>query len=420
MFNAVVKNFFNSSPAASPDDKKIQAFRGELDSVSRNSKNNVVKFERPNSKNNVVKFERPTDSQRFTNISPSSGFDNIKKTALKQGLHPETFFSQDGLMTCFLGAGADYLNTSGRKALSIFDQSFNPRAASLTENESSNNFLSRIFTGFLGFLKNDSSASISSISPLESFYKKSQNAADIDNLGEPWEHFKKALSTDHYQILPIYNSLSKDFLDPVAYAVFEKLDLGETKSSLFKQLAAGSQINLKDIKNHKVSFLDKVITNGFDPNLDMNQLQRFAVNAFMKNQSRDTLLMVPWRADPVEKLSLDILKGVNHIGFTRINGNIEITPRHVIEGREYPSLKTTSIFTKSPQILPVSELKGLVLLQTLSELSAGPVMRLSGTAAINQVKSLVDDSFRNIDRERQGSSDLSWNPFKLLAGFWKH
>ena len=147
MFNAVVKNFFNSSPAASPDDKKIQAFRGELDSVSRNSKNNVVKFERPNSKNNVVKFERPTDSQRFTNISPSSGFDNIKKTALKQGLHPETFFSQDGLMTCFLGIGADYLNASGRKALSIFDQSFNPRAASLTENESSNNFLSRIFTG---------------------------------------------------------------------------------------------------------------------------------------------------------------------------------------------------------------------------------------------------------------------------------
>jgi len=414
MFNAVVKNFFNSSPAASPDDTKIQAFRGELGSVSRNSKNNVVKF------------QRPTDSQRFTNISPSSGFDNIKKTALKQGLHPETFFSQDGLMTCFLGTGADYLNASGRKALSIFDQSFNPRAASLTENESSNNFLSRIFTGFLGFLKNDSSASISSISPLESFYKKSQNAADIDNLGEPWEHFKKSLSIDHYQILPIYNSLSKDFLDPVAYAVFEKLkldDLEGTKSSLFKQLAAGSQINLKDIKNHEVSFLDKVITNGFDPNLDMNQLQRFAVNAFMKNQSRDTLdtlLMVPWRADPVEKLSLDILKGVNHIGFTRINGNIEITPRHVIEGREYPSLKTTSIFTKSPQTLPVSELKGLVLLQTLSELSAGPVMRLSGTAAINQVKSLVDDSFRNIDRERQGSSDLSWNPFKLLAGFWKH
>ncbi len=411
MFNAVVKNFFNSSPAASPDDTKIQAFNEGIKKTQQSS-NSVNPSNNPQTQRNEAFFRNSED------LNSSSAFQNIKNNAIKQGIHSEAFFSQDGLMTCFLGA--DYLNTSGRKALSIFDQSFNPRAASLTENESSNNFLSRIFTGFLGFLKNDSSASISSISPLESFYKKSQNAADIDNLGEPWEHFKKALSTDHYQILPIYNSLSKDFLDPVAYAVFEKLDLGETKSSLFKQLAAGSQINLKDIKNHKVSFLDKVITNGFDPNLDMNHLQPFAVNAFMKNLSRDTLLMVPWRADPVEKLSLDILKGVNHIGFTRINGNIEITPRHVIEGREYPSLKTTSIFTKSPQTLPVSELKGLVLLQTLSELSAGPVMRLSGTAAINQVKSLVDDSFRNIDRERQGSSDLSWNPFKLLAGFWKH
>jgi glutathione peroxidase-family protein len=299
--------------------------------------------------------------------------------------------------------------------MKIFGSGSTAKSSNLPE---SKNFLENLFQTFLiVFNLKAKDTVVDSISPLETLYQKSQNAANIDNLGEPWEHFKKALATGHYQLMPIYNENSKGLLEPAAFAVFEKLDMGETKTSLFKQLAHSS-FSAADIKNTKVNFLDKVITNGFDPNLDMNALQRFSVDAFMNMQSRDSVLMVPWRADAVEKLSSTVVKGVNHIGFTRINGDIQITPRHEIEGREYPTLKATTIFTKYPKDFETRELKALTLLQVLSELSAGPVMRFSGAAAKQQIKALADDTFKNIDAERVSESGLSFNPFKMLAGFF--
>ncbi|MFM7458783.1 MAG: hypothetical protein ACKO3R_09025 [bacterium] len=391
MFNAIVKTFMNQAPS----------------SQERGVRNNIVAG--PRSRASAGLRENSNNSSRNafdTKAGNSNLVESLKKEGAKVGIHPEIFYTANNLTTCLL---------DGQTAIKIFGSSSASKSSNLPE---AKNFLENLFqTFFTVFNLKSKDAVADSVSPLETLYQKSQNAANIDNLGEPWEHFKKALATGHYQLMPIYNENSKGLLEPAAFAVFEKLDMGETKTSLFKQLAHSS-FSAADIKNTKVNFLDKVITNGFDPNLDMNALQRFSVEAFMNMQSRDSVLMVPWRADAVEKLSNTVVKGVNHIGFTRINGDIQITPRHEIEGREYPTLKATTIFTKYPKDFETRELKALTLLQVLSELSAGPVMRFSGAAAKQQIKALVDDTFRNIDAERASESRSSFNPFKILAGFF--
>ena len=391
MFNAIAKTFMNQA----------------LGSSEGGVGNNIVAA--PRSRDSASLSENSTNSSRnafATKAGNSNLIEILKKEGAKSGIHPEIFYTANNLTTCLL---------DGQTAMKIFGSGSTVKSSNLPE---AKNFLENLFQTFLTvFNLKAKDTAADSISPLEALYQKSQNAANIDNLGEPWEHFQKALATGHYQLMPIYNENSKGLLEPAAFAVFEKLDMGETKTSLFKQLAHSS-FSAADIKNTKVNFLDKVITNGFDPNLDMNALQRFSVDAFMNMQSRDSVLMVPWRADAVEKLSSTVVKGVNHIGFTRINGDIQITPRHEIEGREYPTLKATTVFTKYPKDFETRELKALTLLQVLSELSAGPVMRFSGAAAKQQIKALADDTFRNIDAERVSESGLSFNPFKMLAGLF--
>lgn len=391
MFNAIAKTFMNQAPGSS---------EGGVG-------NNIVAA--PRSRDSASLSENSTNSSRnafATKAGNSNLIEILKKEGAKSGIHPEIFYTANNLTTCLL---------DGQTAMKIFGSGSTVKSSNLPE---AKNFLENLFQTFLTvFNLKAKDTAADSISPLEALYQKSQNAANIDNLGEPWEHFQKALATGHYQLMPIYNENSKGLLEPAAFAVFEKLDMGETKTSLFKQLAHSS-FSAADIKNTKVNFLDKVITNGFDPNLDMNALQRFSVDAFMNMQSRDSVLMVPWRADAVEKLSSTVVKGVNHIGFTRINGDIQITPRHEIEGREYPTLKATTIFTKYPKDFETRELKALTLLQVLSEMSAGPVMRFSGAAAKQQIKALADDTFKNIDAERASEPGFSFNPFKMLAGFF--
>jgi hypothetical protein len=391
MFSAIAKTFMNQAPSSS----------------ERGVGNNIVAA--PRSRASASSSENGTNSSRNafeTKAGNSNLIETLKKEGAKSGIHPEIFYTANNLTTCLLG---------GQTAMKIFGSGSTVKSSNFPE---SKNFLENLFQAFLTVFNLKAKDRVTdSISPLEAMYQKSQNAANIDNLGEPWEHFKKALATGHYQLMPIYNENSKSLLEPAAFTVFEKLNMGETKTSLFKQLAHSS-FSAADIKNTNVSFLDKVITNGFDSNLDMNALQRFSVDAFMNMQSRDSVLMVPWRADAVEKLSSTVVKGVNHIGFTRINGDIQITPRHEIEGREYPTLKATTIFTKYPKDFETRELKALTLLQVLSELSAGPVMRFSGAAAKQQIKALADDTFKNIDAERGSESSLSFNPFKMLAGFF--
>jgi hypothetical protein len=340
-------------------------------------------------------------------VAQARNFEILKKEGAKLKIKSEDFYTANNLTACLL---------DGKTAMKIFGSSAASKSSNLSE---SKNFLENLFQTFLTVFNSKAKDRVAdSISPLEALYQKSQHAANIDNLGERWEHFKEALETGHYRLMPIYNENSKGLLDPVAFTVFEDhKPMEETKTSLFKQFAHSS-FGAADIKNTNVSFLDKVITNGFDSNIDMNALQRFSVEAFMNMQSRDSVLMVPWRADAVEKLSSTVVKGVNHIGFTRINGDIQITPRHEIEGREYPTLKATTIFTKYPKNFEAHELKALTLLQVLSELSAGPVMRFSGAAAKQQIKALADDTFKNIDAERSSESGSLFNPFKMLAGLF--
>jgi hypothetical protein len=397
MFNAIAKTFMNQA----------------LGSQERGASNNIVAG--PRSRASAGLSENGINSSRNafeTKAVNSNLIESLKKEGAKAGIHPEIFYTANNLTTCLL---------DGQTAMKIFGSGSTVKSSNLPE---SKNFLENLFQTFLTVFNLKAKDTVAdSVSPLEALYQKSQNAANIDNLGEPWEHFKKALvSVDDkgkplFFLMPIYNENSKGLLDPAAFTVFEKLNMGETKTSLFKQLAHSS-FSAADIKNTKVNFLDKVITNGFDSNIDMNALQRLSVEAFMNMQSRDSVLMVPWRADAVEKLSSTVVKGVNHIGFTRINGDIQITPRHEIEGREYPTLKATTIFTKYPKDFETRELKALTLLQVLSELSAGPVMRFSGAAAKQQIKALADDTFKNIDIERASEAGLSFNPFKMLAGLF--
>lgn len=370
--------------------------------------------------NNIVTGPHANSTNSFRNDSvvQARNFEILKKEGVKLEIKSADFYTANNLTACLL---------NGKTAMKIFGSSTASKSSNLPE---SKNFLENLLQIFLTvFNLKAKDAAPDSISPLEALYQKSQNAANIDNLGERWEHFKEALATGHYRLMPIYNENSKGLLNPVAFTVFEDhKPMEETKTSLFKQFAHSS-FGAADIKNTNVSFLDKVITNGFDSNIDMNALQRLSVEAFMNMQPRDSVLMVPWRADAVEKLWSTVVKGVNHIGFTPKNKNIEITPkdkdihiditpRHVIEGREYPTLKATTIFAKYPKNFEARELKALILLQILSEVSAGPKILLKTKYEKQQIKALVDDTCKNIDAERGSESRLSFNPFKMLAGLF--
>jgi hypothetical protein len=356
------------------------------------------------------------NSSRNAFVAQARNFEILKKEGAKLKIKSEDFYTAKNLTACLL---------DGKTAMKIFGSSAASKSSNLSE---SKNFLENLFQTFLTVFNSKAKDRVAdSISPLEALYQKSQHAANIDNLGERWEHFKEALETGHYRLMPIYNENSKGLLDPVAFTVFEDhKPMEETKTSLFKQFAHSS-FGAADIKNTNVSFLDKVITNGFDSNIDMNALQRLSVEAFMNMQSRDSVLMVPWRVDAVEKLWSTVVKGVNHIGFTPKNKNIEITPkdididitpRHKIEGREYPTLQATTIFAKYPKNFEARELKALILLQILSEVSAGPKILLKTKYEKQQIKALVDDTCKNIDAERAPESGFSFNPLRMLAGLF--
>jgi hypothetical protein len=359
--------------------------------------------------NNIVTGPHANSTNSFRNDSvvQARNFEILKKEGVKLEIKSEDFYTANNLTACLL---------NGKTAMKIFGSSTASKSSNLPESKNFLENLLQIFLTVFNLKAKDTAAD--SVSPLKALYQKSQNAANIDNLGERWEHFKEALETGHYRLMPIYNENSKGLLDPVAFTVFEDhKPMEETKTSLFKQLAHSS-FGAADIKNTNVSFLDKVITNGFDSNIDMNALQRLSVEAFMNMNPRDSILMVPWRADAVEKLWSTVVKGVNHIGFTPKNKNIEITPRHEIEGREYPTLKATTIFAKYPKNFEARELKALILLQILSEVSAGPKILLKTKYEKQQIKALVDDTCKNIDAERVSESRSSFNPFKMLAGLF--
>lgn len=220
--------------------------------------------------------------------------------------------------------------------------------------------------------------------------------------------------------MPIYSKDSKDLFDPIAFTVFERSEIGESKSSLFKKLSDGKSA-ANALKTSNVYFLDKVITNGFDKRVDMNAVQRASVEAFLNLHSRNAVLMVPWLADPVEKTSRVLLKGVNHIGFAKQGSTLEISLRHIVEGQEYQNIKATAIFTRSPRSFTNEELKELVALQTMSEISAGPAMRLgTDKRSFKKIQDLLSESFSNIDKASPSTETKSGslNPFKLLASFF--
>jgi len=341
-----------------------------------------------------------------TTINPASEtayVNKLKEEALKHRIHPETFYSTEGLTNCLL---------NGAEGLRLFSQSH-----SQTETGTGvKGFLLTVFNMFLNHKSPENSL-------LKKFYFSThdENQSDTAHVGEPWEHFQKALSSNHYQIMPIYSKDSKDLFDPIAFTVFERSEIGESKSSLFKKLSGGSSA-ANNLKTSHVYFLDKVITNGFDKRVDMNAVQRASVEAFLNLHSRNAILMVPWQADAVEKTSRTILKGINHIGFTKQGSSLVITPRHIVEGQEYQNIKATGIFTRSPRTFTNEELKELVALQTMSEISAGPTMRLSDKQNLKKIQDLLTESFSSIDKAfpRDGSaSGFALNPFKLLAGFFK-
>lgn len=328
----------------------------------------------------------------------------LEREGLKLGIHPENFYSSEGLSSYLL---------DGPSALRIFDSN------TANKQEGKQSFLATIFDIF----KKPTSEGAKN-SPLKTFYLSTHHSDTVDHVGEPWEHFRKALATGHYRLMPIYNSGSKSILEPVAFTVFERSGTEEAKTSLFKKLANNS-FNATDIKSNNINFLDKIITNGFDKSLDMNALQRSSIESFLNAQARDTIVLVPWQADSIGKLSRRVIKGINHIGFAKTAGELKITPRHIVEGQEYHTIKATTIYTRYPRDFEAKELKALVTLQTLSEVSAGPEMRFTGTRATKQIKGLLEESFKNIDemskksKLQEGSQGFSFNPFKLLAGFMR-
>lgn len=79
----------------------------------------------------------------------------------------------------------------GQTAIKIFGSSSASKSSNLPE---AKNFLENLFQTFLTvFNLKAKDTAADSVSPLEAFYQKSQNAANIDNLGEPGSILKKLL-----------------------------------------------------------------------------------------------------------------------------------------------------------------------------------------------------------------------------------
>ena len=109
----------------------------------------------------------------------------------------------------------------------------------------------------------------------------------------------------------------------------------------------------------------------------MKSFEKNVIAAFMNSQeSRANILVVPWQTDPVQGLNLDLLKGINHIGFSRKSSGLEITPRHIIDGQSHAVLKANTLFAKFPVNLNANQLKALSLAGTVNEVTAGPSSRL--------------------------------------------
>jgi hypothetical protein len=162
MFNAIAKTFMNQAPSSS----------------ERGAGNNIVAG--PRSRASASLSENSTNSSRNafeTKAVNSNLIESLKKEGAKAGIHPEIFYTANNLTTCLL---------DGQTAIKIFGSSSAYKSSNLPE---SKNFLENLFQTFLTvFNLKAKDTAADSISPLEALYQKSQNAANIDNLGEPWEH----------------------------------------------------------------------------------------------------------------------------------------------------------------------------------------------------------------------------------------
>lgn len=363
----------------------------QLPAVDRSAANNIAPA---NSSSNSYYASRGSNNfntnnnfvKHLTDTAKSAGIINVGSKILHD--------SNQGATTWLL---------SGQEALKIF--------GSTSQETSNKGFLAGLFSLFPGGAKGQTS------SLLEDFYKKSQEATVVDNLGEPWEHFRAALQANHYSLMPVYDSESADYRDPVAFAVFERFSINDTqKRSLYNKLSE-NQVKIEDLPSNLI-YLDKYLTkNSFDRGLDMKSFEKNVIGAFMNSQdSRGTILVVPWQTDPVTGLNSQIVKGVNHIGFSKRSSGIEITPRHLIDGQSHAVLKADSLFAKYSINLNAKQVKALSLAGTVNEITAGPVSRIN-QAMLKPVKAFVNENFKNIDKDFFVSKSYDSSPLNLGALF---
>ena len=282
---------------------------------------------------------------------------------------------------------------SGREALQVFHNNSN--------SESKQGLLSGIFNFFT------QNQDVSQTSILKNFYTKSQEANSVDNLGESWEHFQRALEMNHYSLMPVYDSKSTSYQDPVAFAVFERFfGHDKEKKDLFDKLSM-QQCSLQDLPSDMI-YLDKyLMKNSFDRGLDMKSFERNVIGAYMNfPQNQNAILVIPWQVDPLRGLNLQTIKGITHAGFSKRGSKIEITPKHVINGQAHHVLKADSLISKFPLSLSSQQAKALTLAGTINEITAGPELRLKSNM-FRPVKNFVEENFKSIDQHFESSSNSS-------------
>ena len=254
---------------------------------------------------------------------------------------------------------------------------------------------------------------------LKDFYFKSQEAAKIDNLGEPWEHFKEALRRNRYSLMPVYDDASRDYLDPVAFAVFENFDMADRqKYSLFNSLAGG-EASLSNLPE-PVVFLDKYLTReSMDRGLDMESFEKNVIASFMNSQaSRATTLVVPWKTNPVLGLKYKHVDGISHIGFSQRANKITVTERHVIDGQKHKALQATTLFNKPGRSYSLAQVKAIISAGTVNEITAGQVSRIKDSPAMfSKIKELAAENMANIDKTYQSSDNHSSAPANWMGFF---
>lgn len=371
-------------------DARKSDFPPDSGSNLRNNRENLDFAKRglanPSANNNFVKH--------LKDVAGSMGLINIGSKILHD--------SNQGATTWLL---------TGQEALKVFGS---------TNLETDNKgFMAGLFSFFSGGTKGQT------LSILQDFYKKSQEATVVDNLGESWEHFRSALEANHYSLMPVYDNGSTDYRDPVAFAVFERFSVNDTqKRSLFNKLSL-NQVKIEDLPNNLI-YLDKYLTkNSFDKKLDMQSFEKNVIGAFMNSQeSSGSILVVPWRTNQVLGLSSQIVKGINHVGFSKLGSGFEITPRHLIDGQSHSALKADTLFAKFLLNLDPIQLKALSLAGTVNEITAGPVSRIN-QSMLKPIKAFVNDNFKNIDNnypvsKSSNSSALNLGAlFNWITGFFR-